>query len=79
MTEYQIPEFLRRKPDEKRKELSRFVKLLDIYEGKFNCAPPTEPSLFTEDEWCTILEECIRENKTFQELTGFKYEKDFYY
>ncbi len=54
---------------------SKMNRLLSKYEEKFHCGVPTEPSLFTEDEWCTILEECIRENETFEELTGFRYEE----
>lgn len=54
---------------------SKMNRLLSKYEEKFHRGVPTEPSTFTEDEWCAILEECIRENKTFEELTGFRYEE----
>ncbi len=68
MTEEQIPKFLRIIPNEEKKELSRFAKLIDDYEHKFKEGPPTEPGGFTEDEWCMILEECLKEGKTVDEL-----------
>lgn len=68
MTEDQIPKFLRITPNEEKKELSRFAKLIDAYEDKFNNGPPTEPSNWDECTWCMILEECIKEGKTVKEL-----------
>ena len=48
--EIHIPDFL--KPRKERKELSKFAKLVDEYEKKFNDNPPTEPSSYSNEEWC---------------------------
>ena len=58
------------KPRKERKELSKFAKLVDEYEKKFNDNPPTEPSSYSNEEWCEILEVCIEENVTVDELFG---------
>ena len=78
MTENQIPKFLRMNSGEEKKELSKFAKLIDVYENKFNDFPPTEPSGFTEEEWCVILEECIKEGKTVDELLEIEQGEDWY-
>lgn len=75
MTEDQIPKFLRRTPENEKKELSRFAKLIDIYRSKFHDSPPTEPSDWEEELWCGILEMCIKEDKTVDELLGFDSEE----
>lgn len=75
MTEDQIPKFLRRTPENEKKELSRFANLIDIYESKFHDFPPTEPSVWEEELWCVILEMCIKEDKTVDELLGFDSEE----
>ncbi len=66
--EIHIPDFL--KPRKERKELSKFAKLVDEYEKKFNDNPPTEPYSYSDEEWCEILEVCIEENVTVDELFG---------
>ena len=68
MKEDQVPQFLRILPNAKKEEQTRFSKLVDEYRRKFNSGPPTEPGGFTEGEWCMILIECIRQDKTVNEL-----------
>lgn len=77
MTEKQIPMFLRIMPNEEKKELSRFAKLVDNYTDRFNGGPPTEPGGFTEEEWCMILEECIKEGKTVDEILEIEQGEDW--
>lgn len=55
---------------------SKFDILMDEYRKKFNDCPPTEPGGFTEEKWCTILEICIKKNKTVEELLHIKYSED---
>ena len=55
-----------------------FEKLFDQYEERFKDNPPTEPSSFTEEEWCEIFEECLEKNITVQELYGMDDEDDIY-
>ncbi len=58
---------------------SKMNRLLSKYEEKFHCGVPTEPDNgLTDEELCIVLEECIRENITFEELTGFEYDEDGY-
>lgn len=78
MTEDQIPKFLRIIPNEEEKELSRFDKMLDKYEKKFGEHVGTEPSSWSEDEWCEILEECLRVGRTVDELLGVDECDDWY-
>lgn len=58
---------------------SKFSSLLDAYKKKFNRCAPTEPGGFTEEEWCTILETCIKENKTVEDLLHIEYGDDCVY
>lgn len=37
---------------------------------KFNDNPPTESYSYSDEEWCEILEVCIEENVTVDELFG---------
>lgn len=70
MSELRVPTFLRKdfKPDDI--ELI-ITDLLDKYAEHFGekiiCDPGT---VFSEDEWIKILKTCIKENKTFEEITG---------
>ncbi len=73
--EIKIPEFLKPNYVEGRKPLSKVERLLLEYEEKFYDGIPTEPDNgLTDEEMCIVLEECIKKNVTFRELTGFKYE-----
>ena len=75
---YNIPEFL--KPHKgKEEKTSKFCKLLDEYEKKFEDSPPTEPSTFSEEEWCTILEKCIKKGIKAEEFLGIEYGEDIDY
>lgn len=75
---YKIPEFL--KPyKEKEEKISEFCKLLDEYEKKFNDSPPTEPSTFSEKQWCTILKKCIKKEVKAEEFLGMEYGDDIDY
>ncbi len=76
--EIHIPDFLK-KPRKERMELSKFDKLFDEYEKKFNDNPPTEPSSYSEEEWCEILEVCIEENVTVDELFRELFEDEYDY
>ena len=63
-----IPDFLKMISDEEKKPLSRFSALVDEYTKKFDESPPTEPSTHTKDTWFLILRECIKQEKTVNEL-----------
>ncbi len=81
MTDFNLLESLIRFTDEYQKgnipeDTSRFGKLMDEYEKKFNKFAPTEPGGFTEDQWCEIFETCIKENITVEELLGTDYDDD---
>ncbi len=66
-------------PNEPNKANNKVNRLLSKYEEKFHCGVPTEPDNgLTDEELCIVLEECIRENITFEELTGFEYDEDGY-
>ncbi len=41
--------------------------LVDEYNKKFNESRSTEPSTYTENTWCLILTECIKQWKTISE------------
>lgn len=70
-------EWLMSKPE---KELSqeelRCGELVRRYQEIFKDSPPTSPSSWPTEEWIEILEECLRENKTYAELYSFSYEED---
>lgn len=57
---------------------TRFEKLFDQYEEKFGDAPPTEPSSFSKEKWCEILEECLEKNITVEEMYGMDYDNEIY-
>lgn len=57
---------------------TKFEQLLDQYEEKFNDNAPTEPSSWSEEEWCEVLEECLEKNITVQELYGMDLENEIY-
>jgi len=61
----------------KAKEPTKFEKLLDQYEERFNTMPPTEPSTYSKEKWCDVLEECLEKNITVQELFGMEYGDDW--
>ena len=58
-------------------ERTRFDELLDEYEKKFNELPNTDPSSWSDDEWCEVLEECIKKSKTMDELLGIEYSDEW--
>lgn len=49
-------------------EHSKFNQLINKYKEKFGQNPATEPSSYSEDTWCIILEKCIEQEKTVDEL-----------
>lgn len=63
--------------DNKTKPLSRFSQLVGQYRDKFGVSPSTEPSSWSEKEWCKILEKCIKKNQTVEEMFGLEYSDDW--
>ncbi len=59
-------------------ENDRFSILKKEYEKKFGDTISTEPGGFTDEEWCVIMEECIRTNQTEDELLGIEHGDDWY-
>ena len=57
----------------------KFYEMLDRYHEKFGTSPPTEPDFLTDEEWCEIMEECIKKGITAEELLGIEYEDDWDY
>lgn len=55
---------------------TKFEKLFEQYEERFDDVPPTEPSSFSEEKWCEILEECLEKNITVEEMFGMDYDED---
>ena len=83
MEEYKVPEFVKRYFEDKQKnedrQPSKFVMLLEAYRKKFGDSAPTEPSSWSEEEWCEILEECLEKNITVEETFGIDYDEDVDY
>lgn len=57
---------------------TRFERLFDQYEERFGDIPPTEPSTFSKEKWCEILEECLEKNITVEEMYGMDYDNETY-
>lgn len=72
-----IPDFLKRENmgtvDSVSKEFDRVLK---EYEILFGTEITTEMSLLSIEEWIEILRICIKEKKTYEELTGDVLEED---
>ena len=77
INESSIPDFLKPRPANRR-VISDMATLLDEYEKQFNDSISTECLYFSDEEWCTILKECLSKKKSFSEVTGiyFDYEED---
>lgn len=60
----------------KNRKPSKFEILLDKYEERFGDNAPTEPSSFSEEKWCEILEECLEKNITVEEMYGIDYDDE---
>ncbi len=82
MNDIDLPESLIRFTEEYIKgkipeDTSKFGQLFDEYVKKFNTSPPTEPGGFTEEKWCTILETCIKNNITVENLLHIEHNEDW--
>ena len=66
-----IPEFLKRENRLPVDEISReFDKTLEEYERMFGDRISNEPSDLSLEQWNEIMKLCIKEGKTYEELTG---------
>ncbi len=68
MSEFIMPEFL--KKDYSKIGLPESARLMDEYYEKFNKLFTTEGLIMDEEEFSAILRICLKENKTFEEVTG---------
>lgn len=60
-------------------EIRRLVdRLLDEYEEKFNEQISTEELIMKDEELAAVLKKCLKENKTFSEVTGIYFDDDDY-
>ena len=67
-----IQDFLR--PENIDNRPDKFMEALNRYIEHFGDGPITEPSTYTDEEWISILNECIEKNITVWELTGEEYD-----
>lgn len=75
-----IPDFLKREnrpPIDKAGE--EFDRTLEEYEKLFGEEISNEPSSMSLEQWTEIMKLCIKEKKTYEELTGDVLEKDALY
>ena len=62
------------------KEPTTLNNKLDEYARKFGEYPPSEPDYpFEDDKMIEVLDICIKENITFEDLTEYEYEEGCVY
>lgn len=69
-----IPDFLKRENRSQKED--KMLIAIEQYEKHFGQGVNTEPSPYSDEEWVAILENCVKENITFEELTGEEYNPD---
>lgn len=70
-----IPEFLKRENHPKI-ERNAMDDALERYEQHFGNGVNTEPSSWTDQQWADILNLCVEEDVTFEEMFGIEYDDD---
>ncbi len=68
MSEFIMPEFL--KKDYSKIEVPEVCRLVEEYEEKFDDEICTEGLIMDEEELIAALKICLKESKTFEEVTG---------
>ena len=72
-------EKIRRKHEIIKDEITiKFESLLNQYRERFDDNAPTEPSTFSKEKWCEILEECLEKNISVEEMYGMDYDNEIY-
>ena len=71
-----IPEFLRRENREVSQEDEKMMDAIERYEKHFGEGLNTEPSSWSDEEWCKIIEICINKNQKLDDLLGIKDDPD---
>ena len=73
----QIPDFLKRENVQPVDKVSEeFDNTLEEYKRVFDEEVGIEMSSYSLEQWIDILKQCIKENKTYEELTGDIPEED---
>ncbi len=73
-----IPDFLKKENRKKADESDqRFSDAIRRYHEHFkNDGLMTEASSMSHEEWIKVIDECIKKNLTFDELSGEEYDPD---
>lgn len=70
-----IPEFLKR--ENVIQNENELTSTLRAYKAQFNECISLDWLSISEEEWVKVLKECMRQNKSFQEVFGkIEYEED---
>ena len=76
-----IPDFLKREhPNPFTEKEEYFCELVERYKEMYGEEPMTEPLGFLPmDELCELIEKCLSEKKSYEELTGDIHDPDALY
>lgn len=66
------------KKDDSNTKVPEVCGLLKEYEEKFNEQISTEELIMKDEELAAVLKKCLKENKTFSEVTGIYFDDDDY-
>ena len=71
-----IQDFLRRENRKDNPVSKKMIAAINKYEAHFGKGLNTEPSSWSEREWIKIIDICIEENMTLDELISREYGSD---